>query len=335
MKIRLHPFKLELKEPFVISHGTFYYRDTLIVEIEHEGYSGYGEATAISYYGMHIEDFIKELEAVKSSLEKLEWKIPEDQWLNIEELLPRNTFLQSAIDCALWDIWGKMQGLQLHEVWMKDEKQLPLGSFTLSGPPAGVRQKLETMNWPLYKVKMGTQYDDVLLECIRDHSDKARFIIDANGGWTVEKALTYSRELKKIGVTFIEQPLPPGKEELMEKLNESGITWYADESAQGENALDRCDKYFDGINFKLMKSGGITPVLAGIEAARDRGLKVSLGCMTESSFGISALAQLSPLVDSIDMDGNLLIVNDPGKGVELNMGKIQFGQGYGIGCQWR
>jgi L-alanine-DL-glutamate epimerase-like enolase superfamily enzyme len=307
----------------------------LIIEIEHDGFIGHGEATAITYYGMDIDDFIFKIESITPDFEKLHWGKPESLWPKITTLLPENTFLQSAIDCAIWDIYGKKQGIQLHDKWMEDEDELPLGSFTLSGDPKGIAHKLKTMDWPLYKIKMGTEHDDEIIECIKKHKGSSQIIIDANGGWNIESAIKYSKTLSNLGIGFIEQPLPPGQEERMNELKTENILWYADESAQGKNPIERCAKYFDGINFKLMKSGGLTPVLNAIQKAKEHNLNISLGCMTESSFGISALAQLAPLVESIDMDGNLLIKNDPGKGVKLVQGKIQFGDENGIGCKWR
>jgi L-alanine-DL-glutamate epimerase-like enolase superfamily enzyme len=206
----------------------------------------------------------------------------------------------------------------------------------LSGSPDAILNTLQKDEWPIYKVKLGGNDDDAILPILFSFSDKKEIRIDANGGWSPKQALRYIEELVAHNITFIEQPLSPENDEHIPSLKAAtGAQFWADESAQNDHSISHCSRFFDGINFKLMKSGGISPVLREIEIARAKGLDVGLGCMTETSFGISALGQIAALADSLDMDGNLLLASDPGKGAFIRNGKVILPKGNGLGCSWR
>jgi L-alanine-DL-glutamate epimerase-like enolase superfamily enzyme len=238
------------------------------------------------------------------------------------------------MDCALWDVWSKNKGQPLHKLLPQNEPSR--SAFTISGRPETIKKALEKGEWPIYKVKLGGQHDEAIIKILNDFSQTVEIRIDANGGWTADQAARFIPRLIDLGITFIEQPLPPDQNELMLDLHRfEGAQYWADESAQENASLDHLATYFHGINFKLMKSGGISPVLQQIRAARSVGLAIGLGCMTETSFGISALAQIAGLADQLDMDGNLLLASDPARGAYIDAGRVVLPQSNGLGCSWR
>ena len=328
--------RLKLKEPFVLSYGTFHHRDSMIVTLTDEkGHQGYGEATAITYYGMKIEDFKKDIALKKTDIESLGTDHPKDLYKYWTSIFPHNAFLRSAFDCAAWDLYACRQKRSLRNL-LSAEPETPISSFTLSGSANKIAGGLTNCDWPILKIKMGTQEDEKILEVLAQDKGDHEIRIDANGGWDVPKAKHMGNALSKLGIRWIEQPLPKDQIDKMTELKDiQNIEWWADESITDFNSIDACRDHFDGLNFKLMKSGGITPTLQMLDYAQKSGVKTALGCMTESSFGISALAQLAPLTKAIDMDGNLLIENDPGDGVSLEKGVIQFTERCGNGCRWK
>jgi len=335
MEVCYHPQKLPLKKPFVLAHGTFHFREALIFQLDAGRYLGHGEATVITYYGKSLSDFIEKVEAQRSTIESLDLKLERSTLPKIPLLFEEEPFLQSAFDCAVWDLWGKYQGICLH-YFFNDTEELPLSSFTVSGSQKTISRVLSRGKWPIYKVKLGGEEDEAILPILLKYSSKCEIRVDANGGWSLEKAMRICKELAAGGITFIEQPLAPEYDEYIPTLAaETGVEIWADESAQNADSIAHCARYYSGINFKLMKSGGISPVLREIEMARELGLKVGLGCMTETSFGISALGQIAGLADSLDMDGNLLLAKDPGRGASIEKGKVILSTETGIGCSWR
>ena len=188
--------------------------------------------------------------------------------------------------------------------------------------------------WPIYKVKMGAEGDFEVLKLLREVTD-APFRVDANCGWTVENAASMIDQLVALNVELIEQPLPIEKIGDMPKLKKlSSLTLMADESCQEERDVDRCADGFHAINIKLVKCGGITPGVRMAKRARELGMKVMVGCMTESSIGISASAQLLPLLDYADLDGAVLLAKDIATGVLIDQGRPQFPNRPGLGVEW-
>jgi len=194
---------------------------------------------------------------------------------------------------------------------------------------------MTSLNFPIYKIKLGTKEDIDIVKALRSKSD-ALFRIDANGAWSAEETIANAKILKLLGVEFIEQPLAREDWEGMKKVYQhSVLPIIADESCQTPTDIKRCHNYFDGVNIKLMKCGGITPALGMIKEAKALGMKVMLGCMTESSIGISAIAHLVPLLDYVDMDGALLLKDDPAKGAWIEAGRLFFAEGNGLGANLR
>lgn len=335
MNLHLHPFRLPLKEPFVLSHGTFHHRETLIIELEEGPLKGYGEATVITYYGKSMADLTKKVHEQKDAIQSLELDLSSPTPPRVPEIFQEEPFLQSALDCAIWDLWGQKNNTPIH-TFLSPGQEPPMSSYTLSGSPGAISNTLQKGEWPIYKVKLGSVEDDAILPILFSFSEEKEIRIDANGGWSPKQALRYIKELVAHNITFIEQPLSTDLDEQIPALKAAtGAQFWADESAQSGHSITHCSRYFDGINFKLMKSGGISPVLREIEVAREKGLKIGLGCMTETSFGISALGQIAALSDSLDMDGNLLLARDPGKGAFIRDGKVVLPKGNGLGCSWR
>jgi L-alanine-DL-glutamate epimerase-like enolase superfamily enzyme len=193
-------------------------------------------------------------------------------------------------------------------------------------------EKMQERPWPLYKIKLGRpDMDLVLVEALRQHTD-AVFRVDANCGWSAAEAVIKSKALNALGVEFIEQPLPANDWEGAKTVYEQSVLpIIADESCIVESDVDRCAGYFHGVNIKLTKCGGLTPARRMIDRARELGLSVMVGCMTESSVGISAIAQLLPLLDYADLDGAMLIANDPATGVTFDYGKVVYAPENGTG----
>ena len=334
MQVRFKQFNLPFKYPFTISKGTKTHQPTLIVELEHFGWKGYGEAPAISYYNIPVEKMIEDLERKKVFVEKFAFSDPERYWHYLHHLFPANPFLVCALDMAGWDLFGKLKRKPLAELWKLDTHNLPLTDYTIGiDTIEKMIEKMQAMPWPIYKIKVGVEGDVEMVAALRKHTD-AIFRVDANAGWTLEQALEKIPLLKSLGVELIEQPLAkddwPGMKILFEQ---STLPLIADESCVSESDVEKCQHHFHGINIKLTKCSGITPARRMITTARSLNMKVMLGCMNESSVGSAAIAHLAPLVDYIDMDGPLLLAKDIASGLQYDFGKIQYSNLNGLGIE--
>ena len=332
MQLLLHPRQLQLKEPFTIAHGTRTVQPSLIVELKEGDLSGYGEATATSYYGLTLEGMVEKMESLREAIEATPVETPEQYWEAMRAHLGDDPFLLCALDEAAHDLYARRQGKALYELWGLDTGHLPLTNYTIGiAPVAEMVRKMEKTPWPVYKIKLGTDHDLDIIRALREHT-AAAFRVDANTAWTAEQTIAYAPRLRELGVEFIEQPLKADDWEGMARVfRESVLPVIADESCQREGDVDRCHGYFHGVNIKLMKCGGLTPARRMIARARERGLQVMVGCMTESSVGISAIAQLLPLLDYVDMDGALLLKDDPATGVRIHEGKVFYPDKAGTG----
>jgi L-alanine-DL-glutamate epimerase-like enolase superfamily enzyme len=196
-----------------------------------------------------------------------------------------------------------------------------------------VQKLLEMPGWPIYKIKLGTKYDLDIVRELRKHTD-AVFRVDANCGWTADEAIANSHELARLNVEFIEQPLPAAQwDDVKRVYKESALPIIADESCIGESDVDRCVGHFHGVNVKLVKCGGLTPGKRMVTRARELGMKAMVGCMTESTVGISAIAQLLPLLDYVDMDGAALLASDIADGVKVDRGTCIYPNANGSGVE--
>jgi L-alanine-DL-glutamate epimerase-like enolase superfamily enzyme len=334
MYLKFHSFNLELRETFTTSHGSRNVQPSLIVEVNDGEYSGFGEAAATSYYGVSIEKMKTSLNSVRNIvLENLHLK-PEEIWELTFPQLENNTFAQCALDMALHDLYGKKQGLPLYKLWGLQLKEIPLTNYTIGiDSIERMIEKMKAFPWPVYKIKLGTEGDVQIVRELRKHTE-AVFRLDANAGWKAEQAIKNSKALKPLGVEFLEQPLHPKDIEGMRLLyKESALPLIADESCMIEEDIEKCADNFHGVNIKLTKCGGLTPAKRMVMRARKLNLKVMVGCMTESTVGISAIAHLLPLLDYVDMDGALLLKNDIASGVNIYNKKVHFPKRNGTGAE--
>lgn len=326
MKIVLRSFDLPLKHIFTISRESVSVQKTLIVEFTDGEHRGFGEATTNDYYGFTLENLWSALESVRKPLENLTWEEPTQVWQAAAALLPDNPFALCAIDQAAHDLWGKRNGAPVYRLWDLDVSRVPSSNFTIGIDAVEVMlQKMNEMpGWPIYKIKLGTEHDLDIIQALRSHSD-AVFRVDANCGWSVQETLSNAGPLREMGVEFIEQPLPADARQDYKRLfEECQLPIIADESCIREEDVARCHGYFHGVNIKLVKCGGLTPARRMIQQARELGLKVMVGCMTESTVGISAIAQLLPLLDYVDMDGAALLAQDIAEGVSVIQGRCEY-----------
>jgi L-alanine-DL-glutamate epimerase-like enolase superfamily enzyme len=326
VKLLTHAFDLPLRHTFTISRESTSIQPTLIVELTDGTHRGYGEATTNSYYGMTLEKMRNALESVRTLVESIERVDPLSLWELMAPRLHECPFALCALDQAAHDLWGKQQGAPVYRLWGLDDTHLPLSNFTIGIDTIEVMvEKLrEVPDWPIYKIKLGTKHDREIVTELRKHTE-AVFRVDANCGWTAEETIENSQTLSTLGVEFIEQPLPAGDWDGYRTVRqESALPIIADESCVSEADVASCHGFFDGVNIKLVKCGGLTPARRMIRQARDLDMKVMVGCMTESTVGISAIAQLLPLLDYVDMDGAALLAKDIATGVVVDRGRCRF-----------
>ena len=327
-----HSYNLAFSHPFTISRGTKTHQPTLIVELEHQGLKGYGEAPAISYYHLPVEKMIADLEEKKVAIQQFALTDPQRYWHYLHHLLPGNPFLVCALDMAGWDLFGKLRQQPLYALWKLDPATGPMTDYTIGIDTIDkMVEKMAEKPWPIYKVKLGTPDDLAIMEALCRHTD-AIFRVDANAGWTVAEALEKIPRLKELGVEFVEQPLAKDDWAGMKILyRESVLPLIADESCVREEDVEACRDHFHGINIKLTKCSGITPARRMIEKARSFGMKVMVGSMNESTIGSAAIAHLLPQLDYVDMDGPLLLKEDLATGLEFREGKVTIPRGPGLG----
>ena len=334
MKLRFYPYELQLQHTFTVSSYSRTTTPGVQVEIDYRGYTGYGEASMPPYLGQSVDSVTAFLEKVNLG----QFADPfclEDILAYVDSLSPGDSAAKAAVDIALHDLVGKLLGAPWYRIWGYNPAKAPSTTFTIGiDTPEVVREKtLECAGkFNILKVKVGLDTDKQMIETIRSVTD-VPLAVDANQGWTDRfKALDMIYWLKEHGVVMVEQPLPVSHREDQAWLNErSPLPLFGDESIQGLADVRRAVGLFKGINIKLMKCGGLRNAHKMVELARALGLKVMLGCMTETSCAVSAAAQLSPAVDFADLDGNLLITNDLFTGVTVVDGKLTLPDRPGIG----
>ncbi|TWT87237.1 L-Ala-D/L-Glu epimerase [Pseudobythopirellula maris] len=334
IELSCQSFDLPLKHEFTIARSSTSVQPTLVVQLGEEGAYGYGEATTNDYYGVTLENMTEALDRVRPLLADSTARDPESLLAEAAARLADMPFALCALDCAVHDLWGKLAGEPLHRLWGLSTEDAPLSDFTIGIDKVSVMvDKIrEAPGWPIYKIKLGTPHDDLaIIRALREETD-AVFRVDANCGWTVSQAIELSHALRDHGVEFIEQPLPADDVDGAARLfAESALPVIADESCVVESDVERCEGLFHGVNIKLVKCGGLAPARRMITTARRLGLSVMAGCMTESTVGISAIAQLLPLLDHVDMDGAELISKDIATGARLDKGRCVFPTSPGLG----
>ncbi len=334
MKLRFFPYELKLKHVFTVATYSRTTTPDVQVEIEYDGVIGYGEASMPPYLGQTVDSVMGFLKKV--DLEQFDDPFRlEDILAYVDGLTPGDTAAKAAIDIALHDLVGKLLGASWYRIWGLDKAKAPSTTFTIGiDTPEVVREKtLEVAGqFNILKVKLGRENDKQMIETIRSVSDLP-IAVDANQGWTDKKyALDMIQWLKEKGIVMIEQPMPKTQlDDIAWVTQHSPLPVFADESLQRLSDVPRLKGAFTGINIKLMKCTGMREAWKMVTLARALGMKVMVGCMTETSCAVSAAAQFSPAVDFADLDGNLLIANDRFKGMEVVKGKITLNDLPGIG----
>ena len=332
MKVIIRTFDLQLKHTFTISRESYDTQPTLIIELQSEGFSGFGEATSNPYYNITVESMKNNLEQIIPFIEATIDETPEIFWHNTYQLLRNDMFALCALDLAYNDLYARKKGKKLYDLWGYSIDNNPKTDYTIGiDSIEKMVAKMKELPWPIYKIKLGTKEDIAIVTELRKHTD-AIFRIDANCGWTVSETLNNAIELKKLGVEFLEQPMKADNwEGHAEVFKHSVLPIIADESCIVEEDVARCHNHFHGVNVKLVKCGGLTPARRMISQARKLGMKTMVGCMTESSVGISAIAHLLPVLDFVDMDGQLLLAKDIATGVTITNGIIKYSHLNGTG----
>ena len=335
LNLSFFPYELQLRHAFNLA---IYSRTTtpdVQVRLEYDGLVGYGEASMPPYLGESVESVTKFL----SSLDLSQFSDPfriEDIHDYMDSVAPNNRAAKASVDIALHDLLGKIMGQPWYKIWGLNPEKAPSTSFTIGIDKADVvRQKVdEAAPYNVLKVKMGLDNDKELVDIIRSKTDRP-ICVDANQGWSnKEKALEMCHWLSERNCLFVEQPMPKEMIEETAWLRErSPLPIIADEFLQRLPDVRRAAEAYDGINIKLMKSTGLHEAYKMAVLARSLGMKVMLGCMTETSCAVTAAAQLAPMVDWADLDGNLLIANDLFDGIKIVEGKVTIPDRPGIGVE--
>lgn len=332
-KIRYRKQELPFRHPFTISGGRSKTHQPIFqIALQANGVFGYGEAPEISYYGIRVEQMIRDLELIRPKLLDCSFAHPEELYRDLKVWLPQNSFLRCAIDMAAWDLYAKLEMKPVHALWGRTSEKELLSDYTIGiGAPEEMLNRMKEMPWPIYKIKLGFEEDMQLLAEIRKHT-KAKIRVDVNAGWSLEQAERKFGEMEDLQIELVEQPLAKEEWGQAEKLFQfSRIPIFADESCVEEEDVLKCAGRFHGINIKLTKCGGITPALRMIQHARNLGLQVMMGSMNESSIGSAAIAQFIPQLDFMDADGPLLLAEDSAKGLRYNYGQVILSGGNGLG----
>jgi L-alanine-DL-glutamate epimerase-like enolase superfamily enzyme len=309
---------LELAETFVISRESSDVAEVVFVEVQHGGVSGYGEAAPIDRYGesaasalAYVEEHTELLGDDPFALDAIEYRLPPREWA-----------ARAAIDAALHDLQGKLVELPVWRL-LGLEREGPPTSWTiwLGDPDDMARRATKAMDFTRLKLKLGAG-DGLDVERVRAVREvtEAALQVDVNEAWTFDEARDALPQLAELGVAYCEQPLPAGDPDGPRLKGESPIPIYVDEDCHRLGDVAGCSERAHGINIKLAKSGGIREAMRMAHAARALGLGVMLGCMVESGLGIAAAAQIASLCDDVDLDGNLLLADDPWPGVEFSDG---------------
>ncbi len=335
MRLRIHRVDLPLKHVFSSSQRSVSVVRTVVVELEQDGLRGYGEAYEAPYYNVTAENMLDAIERVRESVEKYALADPVAFWRHLDPVLSKCIFAQSAVDVAAYDLWGKMKNRPLWKIMGTSTDTVPISSHSIGiDSVEQVNEKFkEFPDWPLYRLKLGGRYDEETLRAVRALT-ASPFRVDVNGGWTLEKTLAMLPLLREMNVESIEQPLAHGNWNGMKKLRaKCDIPLIADESLRTEADLEKCAEYFDGVNIKILKFGGITRVRPLIGRAKELGLKIMMGNSVESTIGASATGQFAPQLDYIYTDGPLLIEKKVGYGVKLDRGRLLYPEECGTGVR--
>ncbi|KAA8483103.1 dipeptide epimerase [Arcticibacter tournemirensis] len=335
LKLRFKPYTLNLKHAFNLASSSRTTTPVVLTELEYNGITGYGEASMPPYLGESHETVLKFLSKV--DLSKFDDPFEMENILNyVDGIEEGNKAAKASVDIALHDLVGKIMKQPWYRIWGYDPSKTPVTSFTIGiDTPEVVRQKVKEADpYKILKVKLGRDTDKQMIETIREITDKP-LCVDVNQGWKdKQQALDMAHWLHEKGIVFIEQPMP--KEQIDDNAwltERSPLPTMGDESVQRLEDVLKAYKVYTGINIKLMKCTGMREAHEMLTLARALGMKVMIGCMTETSCAISAAAQLAPMTDWADLDGALLISNDIYRGATVVNGKVTLNSKPGIGVE--
>ena len=340
LKLIVEQASITTRHPFAIARGsTNGYKRAWVRLVDGNGQEGWGEADPSSFYGESLETVLKAFERLGPHLplDPFDLEAAEARWAQV---LPKNWSARAALSAALHDLVGKALGQPLWRLWGLNPRKAPLSSFTIGlDTTEKIRDKVrEAKAYPILKIKLGTDRDETILKTIRDATDKP-IRVDANAGWDVARAKQMIPKLKEFGVEFLEQPLVPedldGLVEVRRVAAKHQIPIVVDESCLVAADIPRLAGRVDGINIKLAKCGSLREALRMIATARAHGMLVMVGCMIETSLGITAAAHFTPLVDAADLDGAALTVDDPFSGATIDQGQIRLPTEPGLGVKRR
>ena len=330
MKLSWQIVRFDLKEIFSIAYGDYSYREALIVTLENNSKKGFGECTSIDYYQINLASFDTKLHEISSQVESHNIQHP-THFYTFLETLQLHPFLRSALDCAFWDLYGKLENKSFLELNSISTEKIPNSTITISIDTIENQiQKIEKSTWTKFKVKCNQfNLEDInqLLEL------NNQIALDSNGSFTKENCLELESFIGIEKFVYLEQPMNKGSENYKYLHSNTKANWMADEDCHTVLDLEKLQPHYASINIKLVKCGGLTPALQMIDTARKVNYKIMIGCMTESTIGISAGAVLAPLCDYADLDGANLIANDVAKGTKIENGKIYLNDKPGLGIE--
>ncbi|HEX5577959.1 MAG TPA: dipeptide epimerase [Gemmatimonadaceae bacterium] len=328
---------LRTRYPFVIARGGYAAHENVVVRItDDDGVEGLGEAAPNRYYGESVATVTAALEQFAPVLGSADsWSL-EAIDASLSRVLRGNNSAKAAISAALHDIVGKRIGVPVHRLWGLDASDCGESSYTIGiADNDGLRQRVEdAASYPILKVKLGTDRDMEIVRVVRDAAPGKRLRVDANAAWSASHAVRMVDFLADHGVEMVEQPVAQHDIEGFRFVRaRSKIPIFADESCLVATDVPRLAGAVDGINLKLAKCGSLREAMRIIHTARAFGMGVMAGCMIESSLGISAVAQLAPLIDHADFDGAALLAEDPFTGATIHGGRIRLSSKPGLGVE--
>jgi L-alanine-DL-glutamate epimerase-like enolase superfamily enzyme len=335
MKLTHEIVTLRTKHAFTIARGGgSEYRANLVTITDKDGAFGVGEGNPSRFYGENPETTAVVLDQFRAIVEKADaWSLDAIE-IEMGKMWRGNGSAKSAVMSALYDLLGKRLGIPLYKLWGLDPSNAPLSSFTIGvAPEAELRTKVrEAAEYPLLKVKLGTPDDEDIIRIIREEAPDKVLRVDANAAWTPKHALDMIALLAEYEVEFVEQPLPPENVEGLRYVRDrSPLPIIADESCLVASDIPKLAGVVDGINIKLAKCGGPREALKMVAVARAHDMSVMMGCMIETSVGITTAAHLAPLLDYADLDGAALLAADPYIGATIHGGVIAIPSGQGLG----
>jgi L-alanine-DL-glutamate epimerase-like enolase superfamily enzyme len=344
MLINVNLFTVNKRFPLTISRGTTAQTTNVWVKISQDGIEGWGEASPFSIGDRRqstntIKDALQQVAPILEAFNPL-------QRQQVEQVLTKaqvSSAVKAALDMAMHDWLGKRVGLPLWQIWGCDRNAIVPTSVTIGiNSPAAARARardwLQFTDVRLFKVKLGNpdgiDADKQMLLAVREEAPEIEFFVDANGGWNLEDAIEMCNWLADLGIKYVEQPLPRGQEKSLVKLKErSSLPIFVDESCFTSADIPYLVNYADGINIKLMKSGGLSEAMRMVHTARAYGLQVMFGCYSDSTLSNTAAAHLAPLADYLDLDSHLNLIDDPFTGALVQEGRILPNDLPGLGVQ--